>query len=120
MGPGMDDPERIARNEGLFRLLNDGRELEAQGLGVDGLVGFTCECGRLTCHAPIRLTVGEYEDVRREPRQFAIVAGHQFEDTEDVVAEHERYAVVRKRERVAPIVTATDPRRGSGPNAPGR
>jgi hypothetical protein len=120
MAAGEEDPERIARNEGLFRLLNDGRELEAQGLGVDGLVAFTCECGRLTCHEPIRLTIGEYEQVRRQSRQFAIVVGHQFEQTEDVIAEHERYAVVRKREEAEPIVTAMDPRRGGGPNAPGR
>jgi hypothetical protein len=113
------DPERIARNEGLFRMVNDGRELEAQDVGADGLVDFTCECGRLTCHEPLRLTVDEYEDVRRESRRFAIVDGHEFPDTEDVIARHQRYAVVRKRERVEPIVEASDPLRPGGPNAPG-
>jgi hypothetical protein len=114
------DAERIARNEGLFRLLNDGRELEAEGLGAEGLVDFTCECGRLACHEPMRLTVAEYEDVRREPRRFAIVSGHEFPETEDVIAEHGRYAVVRKRDDVAPVVEESDPRQSGGPNAPER
>jgi hypothetical protein len=102
--------DRVARNEGLFRLLNDGRELDAQALGHEGLVDFTCECGLLECHEPLRLTVSEYEDVRREARQFAIVPGHEFPESEDVVARGERFAVVRKRDDTAAMVEATDPR----------
>lgn len=114
------DPERIARNEGLFRMLNDGRELEAQGLGIDGLVEFTCECGLLTCHDPIRLSVAEYEEVRREPRRFAIVDGHDFPEAEDVIDRRERYAVVEKRQPGAAVAEASDPRQHRGANAPER
>jgi hypothetical protein len=112
--PGEPDSERVARNEGLFRLLNDGRELEAQDHGADAFVAFTCECGRLTCHQPLRLTVGEYEGVRREARHFAVVPGHEIPETEDVVARTNRYFVVRKRDDTAPIVEASDPRSGEG------
>jgi hypothetical protein len=103
------DKERVARNEGLFRLLNDGRELEARDHGADGFVAFTCECGLLTCHQPLRLTVAEYEDVRCEARHFAVVPGHEIPETEDVVARTDRYFVVRKRDETAPIVEASNP-----------
>ena len=101
--------EHVARNEGLFRLLNDGRELDAQDGGGDGSVAFTCECGRLTCHQPLRLTIAEYEDIRREPRHFVVVPGHEIPDTEDIVKQADRYFVVRKRDEAGEIVEAINP-----------
>jgi hypothetical protein len=103
------DKERVARNEGLFRLLNDGRELEAQADGDDDQVAFTCECGRLTCHQPLRLTIAEYEAVRTQPRHFAVLPGHEIPETEDIVDRTDRYFVVRKRSETAPIVEASNP-----------
>jgi len=107
--PGQPDKERVARNEGLFRLLNDGRELEAQDLGDDGFVAFTCECGVLTCHQPLRLTVAEYEAIRSEARHFAVLPGHEILETEDVVERTDRYFVVRKRGEAVAIVEASNP-----------
>jgi hypothetical protein len=106
---GESDKERVARNEGLFRLLNDGRELEAQDLGGGGFVAFTCECGRLTCHQPLRLTVEEYEAIRRQARHFAVLPGHEFPEAEDVVDRTDRYFVVRKHGDTAPIAEASNP-----------
>ena len=39
---------------------------------------------------PIALTPGEYEAVRADETQFAIVAGHVRPEVEDVVSEHGR------------------------------
>lgn len=107
------DEDRIARNEGLFRLLNEGHELDAlhaEGPAPD-LLTFTCECGVLGCREDLRLTRSEYEGVRRRARHFVVVPGHEIPEVEDVVERADRFAVVRKHDRTAPVVEATDPRR---------
>ena len=45
-----------------------------------------CECGDEDCTVPIQLTPGEYESVRAEETQFAVVPGHVRPEVEDVVA----------------------------------
>ena len=104
--------QRVAMNEATFRKVNEGMEA---GQDPAGLLTFLCECGRLGCNRLIELTRSEYERVRTDPRTFAVIAGHEIADVEDVVERHERYIVVRKRgapeEEVAEV---TDPRRPLG------
>jgi hypothetical protein len=101
--------QRIAMNEATFRRINEGMEA---GQGPAGLLTFACECGRLGCNRLIQLTRAEYEAVRADGRQFALVDGHELAEVEDVVDRRERYIVVRKRgEPEEEIVEHTDPRR---------
>ena len=106
-----DMQERIARNEATFRRINEDIE---RGRDTDDdatLIGFVCECGRVECSRLIELTPAEYERVRSDPRQFAIVDGHEVAATETVIERHGRYAVVRKRAGTGvEIAMATDPR----------
>jgi hypothetical protein len=101
--------QRVAMNEATFRKVNEGMEV---GQDPSGLMTFVCECGRLGCNKLIELTRGEYEDVRANPRQFAILDGHEIPEVEDVVERHDRYIVVEKSgDPEAEIVEHTDPRK---------
>lgn len=109
----MDDRvERIGRNEALFRTVNERVKAvnEAFSLVLER-TDFVCECGRGDCTEPIAMTLEEYEAVRSEATQFAVVPGHELEDAEAVVQRNDRFAVVRKNSGdAAEIAEATDPR----------
>ena len=101
--------QRVAMNEATFRKVNEGMEV---GQDPGGLLTFICECGRLGCTQLIELTRAEYEELRTNPRRFALLAGHEIEDVERVVERHDRYLVVEKFGDVeGEIVEHTDPRR---------
>ena len=101
--------QRIAMNEATFRKVNEGMEV---GQDPAGLLTFVCECGRLGCTELIQLTRGEYETIRKNPRRFAIVDGHEILEAEQIAERHDRYLVVEKTgDPVAEIVEHTDPRR---------
>jgi hypothetical protein len=103
--------ERIASNEAFFRQINESVEWDYSATDYPGLIGFLCECGHAECSDTVELSRREYERVRRSPRRFAIVAGHEIPGVEDVVERHERYAVLEKRGDVTDLVERTDPRR---------
>ena len=101
--------QRVAMNEATFRKINEGMEV---GQDPSGALTFVCECGRLGCNKLIQLTRAEYEDIRKNPRRFAIVAGHEIPEVEEIVERHDRYLVVEKvGDPEAEIVEHTDPRR---------
>jgi hypothetical protein len=82
------------------------------GQDPSGVLTFVCECGRLGCNKLIQLTRAEYEDIRENPRRFAILAGHEIPEAEEIVERHDRYLVVEKAgDPEAEIVEHTDPRR---------
>lgn len=105
--------DRIARNEALFRSVNE-RVRELAGavttVATPETVPFVCECGSADCAATVELTIGEYEHVRADPAQFVIVPGHEIPEVEGVVEQHEHYHVVRKHAHEAQIAIETDPR----------
>jgi hypothetical protein len=107
--------DRIARNEALFRSVNERvRDLAASQAETEA-IRFVCECGRSDCAGTIELTLQEYEAVRADPAQFMVVAGHESHDVETVVARHDGYDVVRKHAAEARIAIETNPRsRGRG------
>jgi anti-sigma regulatory factor (Ser/Thr protein kinase) len=107
-GPLDDDTKRrIAINEATYRKINEGIRVEP----ADGQIAFLCECGRLRCNQLIELSRSAYEAVRQNPRRFAIVPGHDIAEAEDVVEQHEHYAVIQKRAEGAEVAERTDPRR---------
>ena len=101
--------ERLARNEALFREVNE-RVKEFSGDSGLEFTEFICECGDADCTETVPLTRAEYEQLRADPVLFAVVPGHSIPDIEDVVSEGERFDVVRKHEREQAIARATDPR----------
>jgi hypothetical protein len=103
--------QRVAKNEALFRHVNERIEDINEKLDGDSPSDFLCECGDENCTAPVSLTVAEYENVRSDPTHFLIAHGHVVIDVERVIAENERFAVVEKfageAERIA---VESDPR----------
>ena len=103
--------QRVAKNEALFRRVNERIEEINEALAGDSESDFLCECGDDDCTSPVSLTLSEYEEVRRDPTHFLIAHGHEVVDVEKVIRETDRYAVVKKfageAERIA---VETDPR----------
>jgi hypothetical protein len=94
-----DQARRIARNQLLFRKVNE------QARGVNTSFGMpedelyiVCECGDRGCLQHIRLFRSEYEQLRQDPRHFAVAAGHVVRGVESVILRKQRYWVVRKSE----------------------
>jgi hypothetical protein len=101
--------DRIARNEALFRDVNERIRDLSEEAGRE-LVEFLCECGDDDCVERIALTPAEYERVRADPVLFAVAAGHVVPQVERVVAANERFETVRKLPGEQAIARQTSPR----------
>jgi hypothetical protein len=73
--------------------IEDANESMGPHTGTDP---FRCECGDPSCTHDIALTRVEYESVRAYPTHFAIAHNHENPESDQVLAEHERYSVVAK------------------------
>jgi hypothetical protein len=104
-----DRADRLARNEALFRSVNE-RVEEVVQPGPAETIDFLCECGDSECVEKISLAREEYERVRAHGAQFALVAGHEIPEIEYVVMRSDRFLVVRKHPDEAEIAQETDPR----------
>jgi hypothetical protein len=103
--------ERVARNESASREINEGIELAHEGAVPTDHVRMVCECGQEHCDRLIAISIAEYERVRSDPRQFAVVRDHVLGDVERVVDETDRFVVVAKLEGTpAAVATEEDPR----------
>jgi hypothetical protein len=101
--------ERIARNEVLFREVNE-RITEIADPPREARIEIFCECGLDDCTERIEVGVRDYEMVRAEPTRFVLREGHEISDVEDVVISPDGYLIVEKRGRLAVMARETDPR----------
>jgi hypothetical protein len=103
---------RIAKNEGLFRSVNEKLEDINQGFSLaTQSMAAVCECGDMNCAEQIDIDLATYEDVRSDPTWFVIVPGHEVANVEEIVARHDGFDVVAKHKGAAEAVAiATDPR----------
>lgn len=99
--------ERKARNEALFREVNERIEKVVEDAANPE---FLCECADEDCCETLELSIAEYEAIRRSPVRFPVKPGHSDPEVERVVEEHEQYVVAEKRGRAAEIVRERDPR----------
>src|SRR5829696_4415430 len=60
---------------------------------------FRCECGLIACGATIRLTAGEYTELRADARHFAVLAQHAVADAGRVVERRRGWARVEQAAR---------------------
>lgn len=107
--PARNDP--VARNEVLFRHVNERVADVNNEVDEGGLVDFICECGDSSCVQSIALTLLEYELVRSQPTHFALLPGHEGMGVETVVARNERFFTVEKHLSESAVARETDPRR---------
>jgi hypothetical protein len=106
---GVKREDRIARNEVLFREVNE-RVRDVHEGDRGGPIGFLCECGREECTETVMLTIAEYEDVRSDPRHFFVAPGHEIGEVERSIGRNDRYVVVEKHPTEATTALDTDPR----------
>jgi hypothetical protein len=102
--------ERLARNEAVFRTLNENIVQIAQNLGGDSPFEFVCECSTSGCFERLKLTLAEYERVRRDGSHFLLKPGHEDLEVELVIAVYEGYVVVEKDGVAGLVAHAEDPR----------
>jgi hypothetical protein len=87
--------ERESETQARSREDNESTARARAGAPTDGrMSSFRCECGDPGCTCAIRLTLAEYESVRAYATHFAIARNHENPESEQLIEEHERFAVV--------------------------
>ena len=102
-----------ARTQSLYRQVNERvRELNDAFSFIVPLGDWACECADPACSERIKLTQAEYEEIRFDPRRFAVAPGehHYVPDIENLVEENERYWVVEKYGIAGDLAAKVDPR----------
>jgi len=102
--------ELLARNEILFRTLNENIGGLAATLSGDTPYEFICECSTEGCFERLSLTLQQYERVRADGSHFLLAPGHEEIDVERVVVVLDDYVVVQKQGVAGLIAQAEDPR----------
>jgi hypothetical protein len=106
----VDREGRIGLNEAVFREFNERLEEVARGFELRAL-DLVCECANADCTDRITMAIAEYEQLRSDPRQFALVPGHELPELEEIVARRDDYVIALKRVgEPAEVAEATDPR----------
>jgi hypothetical protein len=103
--------KRAALDEAASRDLNEEIEAAHEEAGREGHVRMLCECGRAQCDRVIAMSLDEYEQVRRDPRRFAVAPDHVLTEIEEVIEDRGRFLVVEKRPGIpAAVAEEEDPR----------
>jgi hypothetical protein len=102
----MDDRQRqVAQNEAIWRAIN---ELDPPDPGRSEDI--FCECGHSRCPARLRVDHTTYERVRTVSEHFFVSPGHQVQDVEAVVEQHDGFLVVEKEGLAGAVARDTNPR----------
>ena len=103
--------ERAARNEALFRRVNE--RVEDVNKAFESYLEdatFFCECADIDCMEKIRMALREYEALRAVSTHFAVKPGHVLPESERVVEERVGYVIVDKVGRAGERAAELDPR----------
>lgn len=103
--------ERAARNESLFRRVNE--RVEEVNKAFESILDdadFFCECADIECMEKIGMTLGEYEALRAVSTHFAVKRGHLLPGEERVVEERDGYVIVEKVGHAGERAEELDPR----------
>jgi hypothetical protein len=101
------DPERVARNQLLFREINE--RIEDVNEAFDPSTqryAMVCECANPGCIDQLQITGPELRAVRRTAGQFIVATDHVYPDYERIVRSHPGYQVVEKTGRAGEIARA--------------
>jgi hypothetical protein len=112
MMAGVGERERkLARNEALFREVNEKVRSLAEGQGSEAhLDDYFCECADVDCVAHLQLTIREYEGARAESTWFIVIPGHERPLDERIVTTSDRFVVVEKLGESGREAAELDPR----------
>jgi hypothetical protein len=101
---------RAAKNQNLFRYVNERVESIAKSYNLGDPLEFVCECADLGCSERLQLRLREYEAVREYPTHFVIAEGHEIPEVERVVERATGYMVVEKIGVAGDLAEKLDPR----------
>jgi hypothetical protein len=103
---------QVGLNEAVFREVNERIENLAETVDLKSEpLDLVCECGDGACVQRITMSHAEYEQLRSDPRQFAVHPGHEIPGVETVVGKGKDYAIVEKDHGVPEqVAEQTDPR----------
>jgi hypothetical protein len=109
-GASGDEREiRAARNQAMFRAINERLTRDDAVTEITGGHMIACECADPTCVQTLAIPTAEYQEVRREPRRFAVRPGHVYPDVETVIVESGSYVVVEKIGQAGEVAEALEP-----------
>ena len=112
-GDGQLTAQRVAENEARVRKANERIEAVAERLQPDvRLIPFVCECGRPECILTLRLSLDDYNAVRKDARWFICSPGHELIQAghERVIETRDGYVIVEKQGKAADVAERLDPR----------
>ena len=115
MIPLMDFAESAARNEEVFRGINERIDQAAAQHDVSVPLPFHCECSDSSCMEKLFVAPDEYERVLNERFQFIVLPGHENNEVERVVAVQTRYLVVEKTGEARVILERAHPQQRHRP-----
>ena len=102
---------RVAENEALYRQVNERIKSLSPERTATGAFGVICECATLACNTSIMITPEIYERTRAHSDHFIVLPGHQLDDIEIVIEDHESFFVIEKTpEEAKRIAAEMDPR----------
>jgi len=102
--------ERLARNQALFREVNE-RLLElSEGFQDGSKQQFVCECSNEDCTLTVTMNHDEYESVRAHSTFFVVSTGHEILEVEKVIDRQDGWTIVQKV-TASDYAIETDPRR---------
>jgi hypothetical protein len=102
--------DAAARNEEVFRSINQRIEEGAKQHGVEQVLPFHCECATDECLETIELPPAEYDRIAANIARFVVVPGHEQTDVEVVVERHSAYFVVEKTGEARKEIAREHPR----------
>lgn len=109
--------ERSAKNEVLFRKVNEAIEQQALRFGdIDDEYEFICECSSVECVERLTLTLRQYEQIRADGTRFVVAPGHVDPQVEVVVETTANHDVVEKDGAAGIIAEQEDPRSADTPS----
>jgi hypothetical protein len=104
----MNRKDRLARNETIFREVNE--RIRALNRGQEESLEILCECGNAACDRSVTVTTSAYEEARRHSTHFIVVHGHVIAEIEVIVTRKPGFDIVRKLPEEEAIARRTDPR----------
>ena len=111
------EEERLAKNEVLFRSVNEAIEQQALRFGgIEDEYEFVCECSSTECVQRVTLTLRQYEQVRAEGTRFVLAPGHADPEVEQVVHSTPTHQLVEKDGAAGIIAEQGDPRSAETPS----
>jgi hypothetical protein len=104
--------ERAARNQSLYRSINEKFKELNQNFSEAGIADseWICECADTHCTLRIPASLHEYDAVRSNPRTFIVSPSHVHPEVERVLNQNDRYMIVEKIDRAGQIAETLNPR----------